>query len=77
MCTVRMLAMYITIALCFQIFPMLKSGYRIPPPAGCPKLIYQLMIQCWLAVITYSFLREALASVIPSRLLDPSKLFVQ
>ena len=23
------------------------NGYRLPPPPGCPKVIYTLMIQCW------------------------------
>ncbi|KAL5486847.1 hypothetical protein EMCRGX_G019382 [Ephydatia muelleri] len=23
------------------------TGYRLPPPPGCPLLIYQTMIQCW------------------------------
>ena len=22
-------------------------GYRLPPPPGCPKAMYELMIQCW------------------------------
>eukprot|EP00040_Diaphanoeca_grandis_P003553 m.25202 g.25202 ORF g.25202 m.25202 type:complete len:1008 (+) comp14914_c0_seq1:265-3288(+) len=24
-----------------------EEGYRLPPPAGCPKAVYQLMVQCW------------------------------
>ena len=23
------------------------TGYRLPPPPGCPRMIYKLMIQCW------------------------------
>ena len=23
------------------------SGFRLPPPPGCPRDIYDLMIQCW------------------------------
>ena len=23
------------------------SGYRLPPPPGCPKPMYKLMMQCW------------------------------
>ena len=30
----------------------MRSGYRLPPPPGCPKKIYQLMIDTWY-VITY------------------------
>ena len=26
---------------------MLESGYRLPPPPGCPRHIYCAMIQCW------------------------------
>ena len=34
----------------FIIIKMIKklpTGYRLPPPPGCPRDIYQLMIQCW------------------------------
>lgn len=24
-----------------------EKGYRLPPPEGCPKPVYQLMVQCW------------------------------
>ena len=24
-----------------------QKGYRLPPPPGCPRQIYQLMIDCW------------------------------
>ncbi|XP_078373938.1 ephrin type-B receptor 1-B-like isoform X1 [Oculina patagonica] len=24
-----------------------KSGYRLPPPEGCPKVIHELMLECW------------------------------
>uniref|UniRef100_A0A1X7U906 Protein kinase domain-containing protein n=1 Tax=Amphimedon queenslandica TaxID=400682 RepID=A0A1X7U906_AMPQE len=23
------------------------SGFRLPPPPGCPRSIYEMMIQCW------------------------------
>lgn len=26
---------------------LIDSGYRLPPPPGCPKAIYKLMMQCW------------------------------
>ncbi|XP_064394623.1 uncharacterized protein LOC135341873 isoform X2 [Halichondria panicea] len=26
---------------------LVDSGYRLSPPPGCPKAIYQLMIECW------------------------------
>ena len=30
-----------------QVVLKVDSGYRLPPPPGCPLLVYQLMIQCW------------------------------
>ena len=24
-----------------------ETGYIQPPPPGCPKAIYKLMVQCW------------------------------
>eukprot|EP00731_Ephydatia_muelleri_P015152 Em0008g872a len=30
-----------------EVVEKVDSGYRLPPPPGCPQLIYQLMIQCW------------------------------
>ncbi|XP_019859273.1 PREDICTED: ephrin receptor 1-like [Amphimedon queenslandica] len=26
---------------------LVDSGYRLPPPPGCPKPMYKLMMQCW------------------------------
>ena len=31
----------------FQVVDMVSNGYRLPPPKGCPKVIYQLMMDCW------------------------------
>ena len=25
----------------------IDKGMRLPPPPGCPKAVYSLMIQCW------------------------------
>ena len=25
----------------------IDSGYRLPPPPGCPRTIYRVMIKCW------------------------------
>ena len=30
-----------------QAISMLDSGVRLPPPPGCPRAIYALMIKCW------------------------------
>ena len=31
----------------FQALRLVDRGYRLPPPPGCPKAMYELMIQCW------------------------------
>ena len=25
----------------------LRDGKRLPPPRGCPPVVYELMMQCW------------------------------
>ena len=30
-----------------QIAHLLKKGYRLCPPPGCPKIIYKLMMDTW------------------------------
>ena len=30
-----------------QILEKIDSGYRLPPPPGCPKAMYRMMIKCW------------------------------
>ena len=25
----------------------IDSGYRLPPPPGCPRTMYRMMISCW------------------------------
>lgn len=30
-----------------QVIDKVDSGYRLPPPPGCPLVIYNLMMQCW------------------------------
>lgn len=32
---------------CVQVIEKVDAGYRLPPPPGCPRMIYELMIQCW------------------------------
>ncbi|KAL5473077.1 hypothetical protein EMCRGX_G027518 [Ephydatia muelleri] len=29
------------------VLKLLEESYRLPPPPGCPRAIYDLMIQCW------------------------------
>ena len=33
--------------LCIQVLERLESGYRLPPPPGTPRAIYELMMQTW------------------------------
>ena len=30
-----------------QVYQKIESGYRLPPPPGCPRAVYQTMINCW------------------------------
>ena len=30
-----------------QVIELLPTGYCQPPPPGCPKKIYRIMVQCW------------------------------
>ena len=31
----------------FQVIKYINSGKRLPPPPGCPRVIYNGMISCW------------------------------
>ena len=30
-----------------EVIRKVDSGFRLPPPPGCPRDVYHLMIQCW------------------------------
>ncbi|XP_003384571.3 PREDICTED: uncharacterized protein LOC100631392 [Amphimedon queenslandica] len=30
-----------------QCIDLINSGFRLPPPPGCPRTLYEIMIQCW------------------------------
>jgi serine/threonine protein kinase len=30
-----------------EVIRKVDSGFRLPPPPGCPRDIYHIMIQCW------------------------------
>ena len=34
----------------FQCVKLVESGYRLPSPPGCPRSVYQIMIDCWLVI---------------------------
>ena len=36
---------------------MIDDGCRLPPPPGCPKAVYELMIQCWWDIATSILIR--------------------
>ena len=36
-----------TVCLPLKALQKVNTGYRLPPPSGCPLLIYQMMIKCW------------------------------
>ncbi|XP_012553733.2 ephrin type-A receptor 4-A-like isoform X1 [Hydra vulgaris] len=31
----------------YLVLERINSGYRLPPPMGCPKIIHNLMLRCW------------------------------
>ncbi|XP_065060999.1 ephrin type-B receptor 1-B-like [Rhopilema esculentum] len=31
----------------YEVIERLGSGYRLPPPMGCPKVVHDLMLSCW------------------------------
>ena len=31
----------------YQVVQLVDSGYRLPPPPGCPRVVYELMMCCW------------------------------
>ncbi|XP_065899401.1 uncharacterized protein [Dysidea avara] len=30
-----------------EMLERLETGYRLPPPPGCPRTIYRIMVKCW------------------------------
>ena len=37
-----------------EVISKVDSGFRLPPPPGCPRDIYHIMIQCWYSQRVYS-----------------------
>ena len=38
---------YIYYAYIQQTLEKIDSGYRLPPPPGCPRAMYRMMMKCW------------------------------
>jgi ephrin-B len=36
-----------------EVVRQVNTGYNQPPPPGCPRAIYQLMVDCWYANSKY------------------------
>ncbi len=36
-----------TVNVLIQVVQKIVAGFRLPPPPGCVRPIYELMIQCW------------------------------
>ena len=34
-----------------QAIELLCNDYRLPPPPGCPRQLYQIMMDCWYVAI--------------------------
>lgn len=45
-----------------QTIKLVDGGYRLPPPPGCPRTIYDFMIDCWWVWLGHSTLSYILAS---------------
>ena len=30
-----------------QVVNLIDTGYRLSPPPGCPREVYQIMVECW------------------------------
>lgn len=30
-----------------EVLHQVESGYRMPPPPGCPQMLYEIMLECW------------------------------
>ena len=57
------MAMHTIYSLIFSISALqsleeVESGYRLPPPPGCPRAIYRLMMKCW--YVGYAVIRQYL-----------------
>uniref|UniRef100_T2MEM7 receptor protein-tyrosine kinase n=1 Tax=Hydra vulgaris TaxID=6087 RepID=T2MEM7_HYDVU len=31
----------------YEVVERVNTGYRLPPPMGCPKVVHNLMLECW------------------------------
>ena len=35
-----------------QVIELVDSGQRLPPPPGCSRIVYELMIKCWFVILS-------------------------
>ena len=60
----------VCLPVCQQFYSNLLEGHRQPPPQGCPRSIYKLMMDCWLVgmqeVLSVARLSKLLSSCIRS-----------
>ena len=38
---------FIGMSALLQVMEKVEIGYRLPPPPGCSRFLYHLMIDCW------------------------------
>ena len=41
----------LSLSVILQYLEKIMDGCRLPPPPGCPREIYHIMIQCWLVTL--------------------------
>ncbi|XP_057303646.1 ephrin type-B receptor 1-B-like [Hydractinia symbiolongicarpus] len=50
----------------YEVLEQVNRGYRLPPPMGCPRVVHDLMLQCWNRDRTkrplFSFIRDRIES---------------
>ena len=47
-----------------QVLQAVEGGYRMPPPQGCPNMLYSIMQHCWKAVPEERYTFDALNSLL-------------
>lgn len=50
-----MIVIVMHVLLIVQYIKLVDSGYRLPSPPGCPRSVYEIMINCWYARLIDKF----------------------